>query len=95
MSSFTLKQKHHTEAYIPAPSIKPRELAQQLQSEFPWQIFAIIDHHGFAPRCIKLIEGIRDKIHLWMIRILSPDETAETEILIDGQFITLAPPTEQ
>ncbi len=30
-----------------------------------------------------------------MIRILSPDETAETEILIDGQFITLGTPITQ
>lgn len=45
MSSFTIKQKHHQEAYIPAPSIKPRELAQQLQNEFPGQVFAIINHH--------------------------------------------------
>lgn len=89
MSSFSIAAEHHDQMYIPAAPISARDLALHLQGESPGQVFAILNQSGFAPRCARLVEGIRDKIHLWMVEILPSDATAETELLVDGQFMRI------
>ncbi len=89
MSHFSIHPDHHDQTYIPAAPISARDLALHLQAEFPGQVFAILNHSGFAPRCTRLTEGIRARIHLGMIEILPREAIAETELLIDGQFMRL------